>query len=251
MDYTVDAVDKAVGLLFLVAQQPGLGVTELAKRSGNTKARAFRLLGTLEQSGLIQRPGDTATYSLGYKALFLGSAAQEQLNLVRLSKPIMADLGQRCMETVLVRVREGLETVCIARFDSPHGVRVHTEIGNRRHLYAGASGKLLLSYAPPDVQDAVLNGELERFTPNTPADRSTLEKEFEKIKAQGYSTSFAERTAETVAVAAPVRDAGGAVVAALSITCPSSRMSEDKLPTYIEYVKEGARRFSAELGYLG
>ena len=154
MDYTVAAVDKALGLLFLVAQHPGLGVTELAKRSGNTKARAFRLLGTLEQCGLIRRQADSAGYSLGYKALLLGSAAQEQLSLVRMAKASLPDFVKRCNESVLVRVREGLETVCIAWLDAPHAVRVHTQMGNRRPLYAGASGKLLLGHAPPQIQEA-------------------------------------------------------------------------------------------------
>lgn len=249
MDYTVDAVDKAVGLLFLVAQQPGLGVTELAKRSGNTKARAFRLLGTLEQSGLLQREGESSNYSLGYKALFLGAAAQEQLSLVRMAKKHLLDIGVRSNENVMIRVRDGLESVCIAWQDSTHAVRIHTEIGDRKPLYAGASGKLLLAFAPPEIQAAVLDGDLQQFTPNTIVDRTNLEQELAKIKADAYSVSFAERTSEATAVAAPIRDARGDVIASFSIAGPTNRMSKESIPAFIDLAKMGARNFSIELGY--
>jgi DNA-binding IclR family transcriptional regulator len=250
MDYTVEAVDRAVGLLFLVAQHPGLGVTELAKRSGNTKGRAFRLLDTLEQRGLVQREGDAATYSLGYKALFLGAAAQDQISLPRLAKPHMQEIGEQCNETVLLRILDGLESVCIARWDSSHAVRIHTEIGNRRPLYVGASSKLLLAFAPAELREAVLAADREKFTPNTITSRSKLEAELSRIKLQGYSVSISERTDDTVAVAAPVRGANREVVAALSITGPSPRLSKDNLESLIALVQSGAQRLSLDLGYV-
>ncbi|RJF91935.1 IclR family transcriptional regulator [Noviherbaspirillum saxi] len=249
-DYTVDAVDKALGLLFLVAQQPGLGVTELAKRSGNTKARAFRLLETLEQGGLVQRELGNATYILGYKAFYLGAAASEQLSLARLAKRHLEEIGSCSNETVLIRIRDGLETVSIARWDSTHAVRIHSEIGNRRPLYVGASGKLLLAYAPADVQTKVLQGDMEKFTPNTITSPTKLKKELSKILTQGYAVSFAERTSDTVSIAAPVRDVSGEVIAAISITGPSTRMREEILPKLTDTILDGARRLSRELGYI-
>src|SRR5471032_846218 len=106
VDYTVDAVDKAIGLLNLVEQFPDLGVTELAKRSGNTKARAFRLLGTLELNGLVQRDANAA-YRLGTHVLYLGAAAQEQLSIVRVSSAIFDEMIQECNEGIQIRIRDG------------------------------------------------------------------------------------------------------------------------------------------------
>lgn len=249
-EYTVDAVDKALGLLFLVAQYPGLGVTELAKRSGNTKARAYRLLGTLEQGGLVRRETGSSAYTLGYKALVLGAAAGKQLNLPRLAAPHLEAIGAKCNETVLVRIRDGLETISVARWESTHAVRIHAEIGNRRPLYVGASGKLLLAHAPADIQQLVLGGQLEKFTPSTYASEAKLKKELARIQVQGYSTSFGERTTGTVSAAAPVRDAAGEVVAALSITGPSSRVSQENIDEYVDLVVEGARRLSRDLGWI-
>jgi DNA-binding IclR family transcriptional regulator len=250
VDYTVDAVDKAIGLLSLVAQFPDLGVTELAKRSGNTKARAFRLLGTLELNGLVQRDANAA-YRLGTHMLYLGAAAQEQLSIVRLSAAVFDEMLQECNEGVQIRIREGNDSVCIARRDSTHDVRFLTAVGNRRPLYLGASGKLLLAHASADVREAVLSGEMEKFTPTTITNRRTLEKELQKILKDGVSVSLGERSADLVAVAAPVRDGTNAVIAALGISGPSSRMNEDTLDSFVDCVRRGAERLSRELGYRG
>jgi len=250
MSYTVDAVIKAMELLFLVAEDPGLGVTEIARRSGNTKARAFRLLGTLEESGLVRRQDPFATYELGHRVLFLGAAAQEQISLVRIAKPLLEELGQQCSESVLVRIRDGLETVCVAWRDASHAIRIHNQFGDRRPLYSGASGKLLLAYAPDEIQDVVLKGKREQFTPNTITKRGPLEKELEKIRKDGYSISSGEKLADTVAVAAPILDAQGTVIASLSMTAPSSRVSKSDLSKYVKLVTASARKFSAKLGYI-
>lgn len=250
MSYTVDAVSKAIELLFLVAEEGGHGVTELAKRSGNTKARAFRLLTTLEESGLVRRQMPMASYSLGYRALILGGAAQAQLSLIQVANNMLEGIGRECNESVLVRIRDDEETVCVAWWDAPHALRVHSQLGDRRPLFAGASGKLLLAHAPQALQDKVLEGALPQFTPNTIVGRSALASELRKILEAGYSTSFAEKSAEMVAVAAPVRDVSGAVVASLSMTAPASRVPPQNLDQYIAILQAAAARFSSALGYV-
>lgn len=250
MSYTVDAVSKAIELLFLVAEEGGHGVTELAKRSGNTKARAFRLLTTLEESGLVRRQMPLASYSLGYRALILGGAAQSQLSLIQVAKDMLEGIGRECNESVLVRIRDGEETVCVAWWDAPHALRVHSQLGDRRPLFAGASGKLLLAHAPQALQEKVLGGALPQFTPNTIVGREALSNELRKILEAGYSTSFSEKSAEMVAVAAPVRDVSGAVVASLSMTAPASRVPPANLDKYIGILQSAAARFSAALGYV-
>ena len=135
-DYTVAAVDHALALLLLVAHSPGLGVSELAARSGNTKARTFRLLYTLEQRRLVQRRGRTAAYWLDVQALYLGIAAQEQVDLVRLARPYLLNLAAACNENVQIRVRDGLESVCVDRWQCVHHERIASRAGSRRRLHA-------------------------------------------------------------------------------------------------------------------
>lgn len=249
MTYTVDAVDKALDLLFLVADQPGLGVTELARRSGMTKARSYRLLDTLEKCGLVRRHEGAPIYRLGYMAMFLGARAREQLRLVRLATQYLEDIVGQLNEQVYVRVRDGLDSVCIAHRDAWHEIRVHTQVGSRKPLYAGASGKLLAAHAEEDVQLAVLAAKRQSFTPATVTTRGMLEKEFQQIRRQGYSISRGERVSGMVAMAVPVRDVSGCVIAALSVALPQLRDSDDRLNGFFEVLTKSAARLSRELGY--
>jgi IclR family KDG regulon transcriptional repressor len=229
MDYTVAAVDEALGLLFLVAENPGLGVTELAKRSSNTKARAFRLLSTLEGRGFVQRHGDPAVYKLGHRTLLLGIAAQSQIDLVSLAQRHLNELGQRFNETV--------------------HVRVGTHLGKRRPLHAGSSGKVILAFGSDDIREAILNSELTRYTPQTIVQRGKLAQELAKVKAQGYATSFGEVATDIRSLAVPVRDAKGQVIATMGMSVPANRAGEDAMATFVQEVVAKARLLSAELGY--
>lgn len=248
MEYTVAAVHEALGVLMHVAHSPGLGVTELAKRSGNTKARAFRMLCTLEQDGFVQRGPTETQYMLGHMALVLGLAAQEQVSLARIANKYLAELGERFNENVQVRVRDGLESVTVAKWDSTRGVRVHSELGSRRPLYAGASSKVLLAYAPKEVQTQVLNGPLERFTEKTIARKTKLSSELARIQAEQCAVSLGEVAVDVVAVAAPIWDASGSVTASLGVSIPVSRMPSD-FGIWIDSLKSAASRISQELGW--
>ena len=249
MAYIVESVDEALGLLALVAQTPGLGVTELSKRSGITKARAFRLLSTLEERGFVQRQGEAAAYQLGSAALLIGMAAVTQVSLVRQADKYLRELGERFNENVQVRIRDGHESVCVARWDSSHDLRIHSAIGSKRPLYAGASGKLLLAFSPDAFVQEVLGAELTRFTQNTPG-KTRLMQELGRIRKQGYSVSIGEISAGVASVAAPVRDGSGQVVAAISISAPSSRAA-DNGERFIQPLVNAAQALSAELGHRG
>lgn len=248
-DYTVEAVEEALGLLMLVAKSPGLGATELALRSGNTKARTFRLLFTLEKSGLLCRDGDNPTYLLGYNSLYLGVAAESQIQLARLAKTFLRDMGIACNENVQIRVRDGLDSVCVARWESSHHGGVQVEVGNRRPLYVGASSKVLLAHAPEEIKNEVINGERIRFTGATLVSKSSLKQSLAKILDDGYAVSYGEKSKDVVAIAAPVYNANSEVVASISVAGPATRIKEENVPGLIAIVTKSARDLSNSLGY--
>ncbi len=245
--YRVAAVERALKLLMLVSERPGLGVSDLARRSGTTKARAFRLLQTLEATGLIHKDGDHPTYRLGYQALTLGSRARDQLDLVRLAQPILEEIGLRCGETAQLRVRQGKESVCIARWEPDKIVRFHAGVGQTRALSAG-SGKLLLAYAPAALLQDVLSGPLPSFTPNTLVDAERLKQELARIQTQGTCISQRETDPEAVSAGAPVWDSSGTVTAAFIIGAPASRTPRSRLVELAKLAAEGAATLSRALG---
>jgi len=248
VQYTVASVLEALSVLTLVASHPGLGVTELSKRSGNTKARAYRLLTTLEECGFVRQSAEDASYTLGYAAVTLGLAAQQQVSLVKVANVHLAGLGKLVNENLGVLVREGTESVLIVKWDCSHELRTINDVGHRRPLYVGASGKVLLAHAPAEIQKAVMSGELQRFTSNTIMAKSKLSKELTKVHELGYSASDSEAVGDVVALAAPIFDSLGHVVASLSLSMPKSRAPESP-EAYVMSLKNTAQKISRDLGW--
>ncbi|UFN49643.1 IclR family transcriptional regulator [Roseomonas sp. OT10] len=239
-DYTVDAVDKAIQILGIIAANPGLGVSEIARRCGDSRARVFRLLRTLEGRDLVARLGETPAYRLGYAALLLGSAAAAQIDIARLAQPVMRELGRATDETVQLRVRDGTEALCIAKWEPDRDIRSVAVVGRRRPLHAG-SGKLLLAQAPEEVRASVLAGL-------GAAEAAALAGELEGLRDAEAIVTRGELSSDAIGLAVPVRDHRGVLVALLHIGGPSQRFGEERVAAILDLLRGAARRLSMALG---
>ncbi len=248
MDYTVAAVDRALKLLETVAENPDIGLTDLARLSGTTKTLAFRMASTLEGRGYLLKDPTTRCYTLGYKPLHLSERMQHQSPLLRVAEPFLDDLAQRTAENVSLTVREENYTVCIALRHSPQPIRLYAEVGRRAPLHVGGGPKLLLAYAPPEVQAAVLEGKLERFTPETIIDPKRLGAVLRRIREQGYNISHGDLDPGAFSVAAPLRDHAERVIASISVAGPQSRLTEDLEKLYLRMLLDVAEEISTRLG---
>ncbi|MFC0407196.1 IclR family transcriptional regulator [Roseomonas elaeocarpi] len=246
--YLVAAADRALRLLTLVGDTPGLGLSELARLSGNSKARTFRLLQTLEANGFVLRKGSEATYWLSYQALRLAARAEQQIDLVRLSQPVLDAIGPRCEETVQIRVRHELESLCLGKWETTRIIRYHATVGQTSPLYAGAS-KVLLAFAPEAVQQTVLDSPRQSFTEDTPTEASVLRRELALIRRNGHCISRGEVSPEAFSVGVPVTDAAGQVVAALLIAAPLVRAMGARAKELLALAEEGGRMLSQALGH--
>lgn len=246
MTYVVDAVDHSLRLLTFVAEHPGLGVTELATKLGLNKSRTYRMLYTLEQHRFVVQDTRSATYSLGVQAFVVGVAAAQQNTLVRSAHRHMLALSQSINETVVLRVREGLETICVARCETSHQVRAVGAVGNRRPVNSGASGKVLLAFASDAVRAEYLAG-MER-PPGAPTVEQIVD-ELAVVTHNGYAVSIGEVTTGAAAIAVPVRDLSGAAIAAVSISGPQARIGLADVPGYLKQLLACSAAISDELGY--
>lgn len=245
----VASVHEALGLLIHVANSPGLGVTELAKRSGITKARAFRLLATLEDCNFVQRKQGSSDYILGVSALMVGHAARQQVSLVSQAEKYLISLGERFNENVIVRMRNGFETTTVSTWECSHEVRVNG-IGTKiLPLHAGSSSKVLLAFAPEDVRKAYLELELKHCTAKTITQPKKLTQEIDRIRKNGYATSFGESFSDVAGVAVPIFDSSNEAIAAMGFSIPSNRFQTDKVDNFLAALQEAAQKLSAELGY--
>ncbi len=245
--YSIAAVDRALDLLEALARIGPAPLAELAKVAGCTRTAGFRLLRTLEARGFAIQDQHRGAWRRGARWGALGNAACAQGALAAVARPFMAALGDACGETVYLRVRDGVEGDTIAVYRPDKTLRVYAEIGRRRPLHAGPR-RLLLAYAPEPVRRQVLALRLPRFTAATRTDPDWISADLARVRARGWLLTSEEVEPGAVAVAAPVRDGTGGVVAVLFIGAPSLRLRLPRARALLPNLLQAARDLSAELG---
>lgn len=208
------------------ADDHGLSLAELQRRTGLPKGTLHRVAGDLVGAGLLdRRDGD---FHLGSHLFELGMLASVERTLIEVATPFMEDLYERTHEVVHLGIREGTEVVYVAKVAGHKGARTPTRVGGRMPLHATALGKALLAHAPQDVWVTVLSGPLDRLTPRTLTAPGRLRSQLDQIVQQGVSYEYEESTMGVVCVAAPVLDADDRPVAALSIAGTVTRFRPEQ-----------------------
>jgi IclR family KDG regulon transcriptional repressor len=230
--YVVRAVVRAVELLELIRTSEGgsASLQELAGRSNLAKASAFRMLRTLEETGLAERIPGSDRYRLGVRCLEFGQAYLEQTDLRRDALPVMQRLLAEFNETVHLGVLDDrLQVVYLEKLDSAHAVGIMmSRVGRTAPSYCTGIGKALLAEYDSDPVGLLLqHEELKRFTPQTRSDPKELRADLADIKKRGYSLDFEEHEAGVRCVAAAIPGSGGRTLAAISIAGPAQRMPEE------------------------
>lgn len=241
----LQTVDLSFDVLGLVAHNPDLTLSDIAKTLGQTKPRVLRILRTLEHRKYIRRVSGRF-YRLGIGALVLGTAASSQVDLIKTAAPILETIGSKVNETTQLRIVESSTALCIAKFEPSRDLRVQALIGRRRPLHAGSS-KVLLAYLPPASQLSLIPELLTVFTEQTITDRELLLRELNTIKHNGYCISHGEISEHLIAVAVPVLTADGSLLAAINIAAPAFRTKREDIKRYISILKEASAQLTAEL----
>lgn len=232
--------------------RPELGVREIARNIGFSSSTTGRLLQAMKEIGLLQQNPLNQMYSLGGKVLAWAGVYSSTLDVRNAALSSIQELHRVTRETISLYVLEGNERVCVERLESNQNVRIVARLGRRVPLYAGSAGKVFLAFLPPARRDAIL-----KATPPTPITASTivdikaLMDELKRIRKKGYAVSFGEWVAEASGVAAPIFDARGVVAAALTISGPGQRFTEDVVQHYVTDVTRVAAQISRELGFSG
>jgi len=238
------AIDRAAELLVRVVESGRpLAVGELAEHSGLPKSTTSRLVGALERRGLVQRSADRGRLSPGPVLLRFAHRDGGQ-SLVELAAPVLERLATETRETVNLAVPGPLGAEHLDQRDSEHFVGVTNWVGRRVPQHVGANGKIFMAFAAAPIPTP-----LARFTSRTITDRAALEAELDRVRARGYATAVDELELGLAAIAAPVRDADDAVVAALSISGPTTRFNAKRRAELVPALLEQARNLSLTLGY--
>lgn len=236
-------------LLLYEASTPLFTVSEISKRLGYSQSKTYRLVRTLTQYNLLREENGTAQYTLGLNTLRLGLLAKGQLNLASLAKPFMRELSLRTKETVLLTAINGTRGVVLERVESEEPVRYSIfQPGATIPLHAGASSKILMAYLPEDEWNRIIKTEgLKRYTPHTITDKDELKAHLKEIRRKGYAFSDQEIDRDVRAIAAPILNGLGELVAGLSVAGPVYRISKKKINSCGKLVIQYAEMISFRL----
>jgi DNA-binding IclR family transcriptional regulator len=245
----VQSVDRAVSVLEILARHGEAGVTEIADELDVHKSTAFRLLGVLENRGLVAQAKDRGKYYLGAGVLRLAGAAAVRLDISQEGVPVCRELADELGETVNIAVLDDDAAVNIMQARGTASVTAQNWLGRRTPLHATSSGKVLLAHMPPTLREGLLARSLPRFTERTITGASMLRAELEAVVEQGYGVTIEELELGLSAVAAPIRAHDGKVIAAISVSGPVYRMNADRLPELAKRTVAAGAELSRRMGY--
>lgn len=242
------AVDKALALLgaFGADASAGVGVTELARRTGLSKSTAFRVLAMLENNGAVERAG--TKYRLGPLLGDLAAPVESpEVDRIReVLTPFLAHLYERTRQTVHLAVLDGDAVVYLNKLHGLHNFPSPSRIGGRLPAYCTAVGKAMVAHSPSPVIEQVLSEELAPWTPHTITDPEVLRAEFAQIRKEGVAYDRMELSVGLICVAAPVFDVMHQPLAALSVSGRTGRYDPRTLAgTLREVANEATKAYAA------
>jgi IclR family transcriptional regulator, KDG regulon repressor len=252
MGRLVPAVTRAFDILELFLEdEDTLSAPDVTRRLGLPRTTVHELLSTLAaRSYLAPVEGQPGRYRLGVRAHQLGSRYAEQLDLAAEGQQVARQVARTCDETVHVAVLDGMDVIYIAKVDSTHAVRMVSAVGRKLPAHCTAVGKMLLAALPREECDArIEERELTAMTVHSITDPAALRAELAAIRERGTAGEHRESNPDVSCVAAPVRDGTGRVVAALSISVPVIRWSDDRESGLALLAANGAADLSARLGH--
>jgi IclR family transcriptional regulator, acetate operon repressor len=239
------AVDRAARLVTeVVHAADAVTFTELAAATGLARSTTSRLLDALERGGLVRRDAD-GRFSPGEVFVRYAWRGGAEAGLTEVAKPFLDRLGELTGETVNLGVAHDGMVEQIAQVDSRYLIGGTNWLGRPVPLHCAALGKVLLAYGAIELPP----GRLEARTPRTIIGRAALEDDLREVRHRGYAITDEELEPGLVAVAAPVFRDGAAVVAALSVSAPASRLTAARLPEVAAACVYEADGLSAALGH--
>jgi DNA-binding IclR family transcriptional regulator len=244
---SVQSVERAFAVLRCLASGPA-GVSEVAERSRLPKSTVSRLLSTLNDLGAVDQLGAGGDYRIGDLMVELASAAQPGRSLVAIARPHLVQLTESLGEATGLSVLDGHDVHYLDHVEADNPVQVRDWTGERLSAHLVSSGFVLLAGAPPKVLDELLAGTLLRATAKTMTDRELIRRRVDDVRRRGSEWVYEEFLEGINSVAAPVRDAGDRVVAAVHAHGPSYRFpSPGRADSIAEQVVAAADRISARL----
>lgn len=250
-NYMIQSVSHALDVLEeFRGDHDELGVTELSKKLKLHKNNVFRILATLQSRNYIEQNKTNDNYRLGIKCLELGQTFIRQRGLLRQAQPILHELAETSGETSYISILRGSDVVYLDAVETNSTVRVVSRVGLHMPVHATAAGKALVAFESEEELRKRFHSELAGYTKNTIVGAAQLLSNLESARGLGYATDLEEFEEGLRCIAGPVRDYTRKVIAAISVSGPAHRLSDEKIAQSVgPEVARCAKALSARLGY--
>jgi DNA-binding IclR family transcriptional regulator len=240
----------AVRVLDVLATcQGSASLDELTKALGEPRSSVHRILNTLVESDLLQRPRLRGGYRIGPKAMTWGSAFLNSVNLVDEFRAVAEPAVARINETMQLAVLDLPDVVFVAHVDSNRAVRLATAVGRRLPAHATAAGKVLLAFVEGPLADAYGERPLAQLTPRTVTSLEELDRHLARARRRGWAEASEESSANLTCLAAPVRSYDGMVVAAMTICVPEPALKLSDRRVLGHELVERSNELSRQIGW--
>jgi IclR family transcriptional regulator, acetate operon repressor len=247
--YPITSVDNALRLLKLFRSEPRVRLSEASEHLGVALSTAHRLMAMLAYHGFVLRDTDTRAYIAGPALVEIGLAAVRQLDIRMHARPVLERIAADLGETVHLAVLEGGSVRYLDAVESPHALRVAARTGSALAAHCTASGKALLAALPDGEVAALFPGDnsLAALTTNSITKRSVLKKELCAVRDRGFALNREESEEGVASVGVAVPGPRNAPVAALVVSAPVSRMTDENAHAIGERLRGEAGRLAVLL----
>lgn len=247
---SVSSVLKVFSILKALGKQKEIGVSELSQRLMMSKATTYRFLQTMKTLGYIAQEDEADKYSLTLKLFELGARSLEYVDLISLADKEMRLISEQTNEALHLGALDDNSIIYIHKIDSNYNLRMQSKIGRRNPLYSTAIGKVLLAEREESfVREILSQVEFVKHTEKTLENTNQLLSELKIVKAQHYAEDNQEQEPGLRCIAAPIYDRFGSIIAGLSISFPTIRFDEKRMPFYVGLLHQAGKNISSQLGY--
>jgi DNA-binding IclR family transcriptional regulator len=246
----VKAVEHALDVRDCMAEagRP-IGVSDIARRVGLSKATVHHLLATLESRRFVMQEPHSSLYRLSWALYELGSSVVRDVELSRVARPYLDKLASKTGESVLLGILDEDAVLYLDRGEPQGGLPMVASAGRRGSLHATASGKVLLAFCDdPTLVEKALQGPLKQMTRTTVIEPTTLRRQLGQVRSRGYATCWQEREVGFCSVAVPLKDYTGSVVGSLALAGPASRLTPRTLQSHLSPLKHAAYEIELRIG---
>ncbi|MGE0210738.1 MAG: IclR family transcriptional regulator C-terminal domain-containing protein [Parvibaculaceae bacterium] len=246
----VQSLSRALKLLnALSVHSQGLSLSEVAHQVGLPNSTAHRLLTTLQNERYVRFDPERSVWLIGVQAFRVGAAFVRSRDLVTIARPYMRRLMEQSGETVNLAIADRGEIIYLAQVETQKMMRAIAGPGGRAPMHCSGVGKALLAFNAPENVDKVLERiELSRETPHTLTTAPALKAELQRIQSRGFAVDNEENAIGLRCVAAVIFDEHSSGLAALSVSGPTARIADSRIPSLGAAVAGVAAEITAELG---